>query len=57
MDWGTLGGWIGGIAGGAIGLAGGVIGTYFTVKNTKPSLPRCGPGQPPSLDSHGGDTA
>ncbi len=35
MDWETLGGWIGGIAGGAIGLAGGVIGTYFTVKNTK----------------------
>ncbi|MCL6547161.1 MAG: hypothetical protein K6T61_18260 [Bryobacteraceae bacterium] len=34
MDWGTLGAWVGSIAGGAIGLLGGVIGTYFTVKNT-----------------------
>ncbi len=34
MNWGMLGGWIGGIAGAAMGLLGGVIGTYFSIKNT-----------------------
>jgi hypothetical protein len=34
MDWHTLGGWMGGLAGGAIGVLGGLFGTYCSIKNT-----------------------
>jgi hypothetical protein len=35
MDWGTVGGWAGGLAGCAIGLLGAVIGTYVPIRNAK----------------------
>ena len=35
MDWGMVGPWVGGIAGGTIGMMGGLVGTYFSIKNTQ----------------------
>jgi hypothetical protein len=34
MEYGTVTGWVGAVAGGLLGVLGGAIGTYFTIKNT-----------------------
>ncbi len=35
MDWGTFGGWAGGIIGSVIGLSGGAFGVYCSIRNTR----------------------